>query len=241
MPPVPIRAVIFDLDDTLIDHTTAIRGAVTELYAQRPELTTKFIDEAAFQKAWVEVQDKHYPSYLRGSLTHAEQKILRMRELWQPLANLTEEKCFQIYDHFQSLYAQKWQLFPDTLPCIENLVPFKLGLITNGYENQRRKLEIEELHKKFEIVVISSEVGMAKPDPRIFKMACAALSVAPQEAIYVGDLYDLDVQGSHNAGLVPVWLRRKAEHIESPGLLTIRSLNELSGLIRDYNRRNTKA
>ncbi len=235
-----IRAVIFDLDDTLIDHTTAIRGAVTELYAQRPELSTKFADEASFQKAWVSVQDKHYPSYLRGSLTHAEQKILRIRELWQPLANLTEEKCFQIYDHFQMLYAQKWQLFPDTLPCIANLFPFKLGLITNGWENQRRKLELEELHKKFEIVVISSEVGMAKPDPRIFMMACAALGVSPSEAIYVGDLYDLDVQGAQNAGLQPVWLRRRAEHIESPGVLTIRSLNELAALVKELNRKLSK-
>lgn len=237
----PIRAVIFDLDDTLIDHTTAIRGAVTELYAQRPELATKFPDEPTFQKAWVAVQDKYYPSYLRGSLSHAEQKILRIRELWQPLANLSEEGCFQIYDHFQMLYAQKWQLFPDTLPCIANLFPMKLGLITNGWENQRRKLELEELHKKFEIVVISSEVGMAKPDPRIFKMACAALSVLPSEAIYVGDLYDLDVQGAQGAGLLPVWLRRKAEHIESPGVLTIRSLNELAALIREQNRKNTKS
>ncbi len=236
-----IKGVIFDLDDTLIDHTTAIRGAVTELYAQRPELTTKFPDEPSFQKAWVLVQDKYYPQYLRGSLTHAEQKILRMRELWQPLANLTEEKCFQIYDHFQMLYAQKWQLFPDTLPCIANLFPLKLGLITNGYENQRRKLEVEELHKKFGIVVISSEVGMAKPDPRIFKMACAALGVLPSEAIYVGDLYDLDVQGSRSAGLQPVWLRRKADHIEAPGELTIRSLNELAALVKELNRKNTKA
>lgn len=241
MPAVPIRAVIFDLDDTLIDHTTAIRGAVADLYANRPELLTKFPDEASFQRAWVAVQDKHYPSYLRGSLTHAEQKILRIRELWQPLANLSEEQCFQIYDHFQALYAQKWQLFPDTLPCLENLVPLKLGLITNGYENQRRKLELEELHKKFQIVVISSEVGMAKPDPRIFKMACAALSVQPQEALYVGDLYDLDVQGAQNAGLIPIWLRRRADHIESPGTLTIRSLNELAALIRTLNRKNTKA
>jgi len=237
----PIRAVIFDLDDTLIDHTTAIRAAVTELYGQRPELTSKFPDEPSFQKAWVSVQDKYYPSYLRGSLSHAEQKILRIRELWQPLANLSEEGCFQIYDHFQMLYAQKWQLFPDTLPCLANLFPMKLGLITNGWENQRRKLELEELHKKFEIVVISSEVGMAKPDPRIFKMACAALSVSPAEAVYVGDLYDLDVQGAQGAGLLPIWLRRKAEHLESPGVLTIRSLNELAALIKEQNRKNTKS
>lgn len=233
-----IRAVIFDLDDTLLDHTTAIRAAVTELYSQRPELSSKFTDEAQFQKAWVDVQEKHYPTYLRGSISHAEQKILRIRELWQPLANLTEEACFQIYDHFQMLYAKNWKIFPDAFPCIEALFPLKLGLISNGWgRQQREKLEIDGLHKKFEIIVISSEVGMAKPDPQIFRMACAALGVSPAEAIYVGDLYDLDVQGPLQAGLLPVWLRRKAGHLESPGLLTIRSLNELSALVRDHNRR----
>ena len=233
-----IRAVIFDLDDTLLDHTTAIRAAVTELYSQRPELTSKFTDEAQFQVAWVEVQDKHYPSYLRGSISHAEQKILRIRELWQPLANLTEEACFQIYDHFQMLYGKNWKLFPDVFPCLEAIIPLKVGLITNGWgKQQREKLRLEGLHKKFEILVISSEVGMAKPDPRIFQMACAALKVQPSEAIYVGDLYDLDVQGPLLAGLIPVWLRRKAGHLESPGILTIRSLNELAAVVKEYNRK----
>lgn len=233
-----IRAVIFDLDDTLLDHATAIRAAVTELYSQRPELITKFADEPQFQKAWVEVQDKHYPSYLRGAISHAEQKILRIRELWQPLANLSETQCFQIYDHFQMLYAKNWKIFPDVFPCLEAIVPAKIGLISNGWgKQQREKLALEELHKKFEIVVISSEVGMAKPDPRIFKMACAALGVQPAETIYVGDLYDLDVQGPQRAGLVPVWLRRRADHIERPGLLSIRSLNELAALVRELNRK----
>jgi putative hydrolase of the HAD superfamily len=233
-----IRAAIFDLDDTLLDHTTAIRTAVSELYAQRPELTSKFPDEPSFQKAWVEVQDKHYPSYLRGAISHAEQKILRIRELWQPIANLTETACFQVYDHFQMLYAKNWKIFPDVFPCFEALFPMKLGLISNGWgRQQREKLELEGLHKKFEIVVISSEVGMAKPDPRIFQMACAALKVPPAETIYVGDLYDLDVQGPQQAGLVPVWLRRRAGHIESPGVLSIRTLNELAALLKDYNRK----
>jgi putative hydrolase of the HAD superfamily len=236
-----IRAVIFDLDDTLLDHTTAIRAAVTELYGQRPELITKFTDEPAFQKAWVDVQDKHYPTYLRGAISHAEQKILRIRELWQPLANLSEEQCFQIYDHFQMLYAKNWKLFPDVFPCFAALVPLKIGLISNGWgKQQREKLELEKLSEKFEVVVISSEVGMAKPEPRIFQMACAALRVKPQEAMYVGDLYDLDVQGPQSAGLVPVWLRRKAGHLESPGVYIIRSLNELAALVREHNRHHHK-
>lgn len=238
MPGSRIRAVIFDLDDTLVDHTTAIRAAVTELYGQRPELASKFADEAAFQKAWVEVQDKHYPGYLRGTLTHAEQKILRVRELWQPLANLSDEGCFQIYDHFQTLYAKNWKLFPDVFPCLEAIQPMKVGLISNGWgKQQREKLGLEGLVKKIEIVVISSEVGMAKPDPRIFQMVCAALKVAPAEAMYVGDLYDLDVEGPRRAGLTPVWLRRRAAHVESPGVYVLRSLNELAALVRDHNRK----
>jgi len=232
-----IKAVLFDLDDTLVDHTSAIRAAVSAIYSHYSILAQKFPDEAAFQRAWIAVQDKHYPSYQRGGLTHAEQKILRLRELWQPLANLGEEDCFAIYDKFQEFYAANWQIYGDVFPCLEALFPLKLGLITNGWDNQRRKLEIEKLHEKFGIIVVSSEVGLSKPDPRIFQMACAALSVKPTEAMYVGDLYDLDVQGSSSAGMVPVWLRRTAEHLESPALLTIRSLNELAALIVDYNRR----
>ena len=230
--------MLFDLDDTLVDHTNAIRGAVADLYKNRPELSSKFLDEATFQAAWVNVQDKYYPVYLRGGLSHAEQKVLRIRELWQPIANLDEANCFLIYDHFQDLYSKRWKVYPDVFPCLEAIFPAKLGLISNGWsEQQRKKLELENLGKKFQVVVISSEVGMAKPDPRIFQMACAALNVSTSEAAYVGDLYDLDVQGAGAAGLLPIWLRRRAAHLERPGVLTIRSLNELAALIRDQNRK----
>lgn len=110
--------------------------------------------------------------------------------------------------------------------CFLRSSPKKLGLITDGYENQRRKLDVEALHSMFEIVIVSSEVGVAKLDARIFRMVCTALAVQPAEAIYLGDSYELDVQGALGAGLLPVWLRRKAEHLESPGTFTIRTLNE---------------
>jgi putative hydrolase of the HAD superfamily len=233
-----IRAAIFDLDDTLLDHTTAIRAAVAGLYADRAELAQKYPTEALFQDAWTEAQDRHYPSYLRGTVSHAEQKILRIRELWDQLANLDTTGCFEIYDLFQAHYAKNWKIFPDALPCLEALAPLRLGLISNGWgRQQREKLKLEGLEKKFGLIAISSEVGMAKPDPRIFRMACAALSVSPSEAIYIGDIYEMDVQGAQRAGLLPVWLRRRAEHLENPGVRTIRSLNELATLVRDHNRK----
>ena len=234
-----IRAVIFDLDDTLIDHTTAIRAAVRELYANHPELTPKYVSEVEFQRAWIDVQEKHYPFYLKGKISHAEQKIRRIREHWDQLAIFTIDQCFQIYDEFQAYYAKHWKIFPDVFPCLEAIRPAKIGLITNGWgKQQRAKLDLENLKDKFGIIVISSEVGMAKPDPRIFRMACAALQVQPQEAMYVGDLYDLDVKGPKAGGLTPVWLRRKAENLENPAHYMIRSLNELAALIREHERTN---
>lgn len=233
-----IRAVFFDLDDTLIDHTTAIRAAVAGLYAQHSELHEKFPNEIQFQRAWLEAQNRHYPLYLHGKISHAEQKILRLRELWEGVRDLADTKCFALYDEFQAVYAKSWRVFPDVYPCIEALRPAKLGIISNGWGRvQREKLALEKLDEQFGIIVISSEVGMAKPDPRIFHMACAALQVPPAEAIYVGDLYDLDVQGPLAAGLTPVWLRRRAGHIESPSVRAIRSLNELSSVVHELNRR----
>ena len=143
-----VRAVIFDLDDTLLDHSSALRLAVSDLYSVRPELITKFPSEEKFYRAWQEAQDKHYSAYLRGSLSHAEQKIFRIREVWQPIANLSEAECFQVYDHFQTLYESHWRIFPDVFPCLEALVPLKVGLISNGWApQQKRKLLKENLYQ----------------------------------------------------------------------------------------------
>jgi putative hydrolase of the HAD superfamily len=79
--------------------------------------------------------------------------------------------------------------------------------------------------------VISEECGRAKPAPEIFRRACAMLDVPSNEAIYVGDRYDIDAEAARQARLRGVWLDRRGKATGEHQAPIIRTLNELSILL----------
>jgi putative hydrolase of the HAD superfamily len=104
--------------------------------------------------------------------------------------------------------------YADVLPVLGRLQGMlRLGVITNGNAD----LEVIGLGHHFQHTLSSAQFGKAKPDPSIFLSACAALGVAPQDAIYVGDDLRLDVQGAQQAGLRAVWMNRSGStaHVEA--------------------------
>ena len=85
---------------------------------------------------------------------------------------------------------------------------YALGIITNGpVANQEGKIHALGLSKWMKAVVVSQAVGLEKPDPAIFHLACRRLEVAPEEAWHVGDHPQNDVIGARRAGLGEVWVR----------------------------------
>ena len=110
-----------------------------------------------------------------------------------------------------------------------------LALITNGAsDDQREKLRALGIEQCFGGIVISGEVGVAKPDPAAFAIALDALAVGPQGVWHVGDNLATDVAGARAAGLTAVWLNRtgrlRSEQEPAPDI-EIRSLSELTPLL----------
>jgi HAD superfamily hydrolase (TIGR01509 family) len=83
---------------------------------------------------------------------------------------------------------------------------FRLGVVSNSDGRAASALAACGLLEHFEVVVDSGEVGVEKPDPRIFALALDRMGLAPDDAIYVGDLYEVDVLGARAAGLDVVLL-----------------------------------
>lgn len=82
----------------------------------------------------------------------------------------------------------------------------RLGVVSNSEGRVHEALDAAGLREFFDAVVDSGLVGIEKPDPRIFHIALEELGVRPEEAIYVGDLYDVDVLGARAAGIDAVLL-----------------------------------
>ncbi|MGW2183411.1 HAD-IA family hydrolase [Streptomyces sp. NPDC001732] len=106
----------------------------------------------------------------------------------------------------------RYRAYPDAVPCLRSLreAGHQLALVSNFDRWLRDVLDGTGLTGLFDTVVISSEVGLEKPRPEIFALACERLARPPQECVFVGDSVVIDVEGAQGAGLHPVLLDRYA-------------------------------
>jgi beta-phosphoglucomutase-like phosphatase (HAD superfamily) len=86
-----------------------------------------------------------------------------------------------------------------------------MAIVTNNsVAEQIEKLSALDIARYFDTIVISEDVGVIKPDPKIFAFALERLGAKAHEAVMVGDSLANDIAGAINAGIAPVWLNRKA-------------------------------
>lgn len=135
-------------------------------------------------------------TYLEALFTGAGVPRDRMDEVARTLQRLHEE----------------WHLWCRTMPgtaeALDRLrrAGLRLGVVSNSDGRVEEALTAAGIRDRFELVLDSALVGVEKPDPAIFRAALAALGVAPEEALHVGDLYDVDVVGARAAGIEAVLL-----------------------------------
>jgi HAD superfamily hydrolase (TIGR01509 family) len=100
-----------------------------------------------------------------------------------------------------------WRVMhPDTPDVLRQLGErgFTLGVVSNADGRVPAALAARGLAPHFRVIIDSHLVGVEKPDPRIFRMALEQCGASPAEAIYVGDIYEIDVQGSRAVGMTPI-------------------------------------
>ncbi|OLT44750.1 haloacid dehalogenase [Serinicoccus sp. CNJ-927] len=215
------RAVIFDLDDTLVDQRTAAHEAVVswaaELGVVGPEVARR----------WDAVAERHYRRYQRREITFQEQRRERVREFLG--RELSDDGADIVFAGYLSRYEAGWRVFPDVPPVLDRLAGhgIRLAILTNGESQQQlRKLDRVGLTERFEAVVCSSELPAGKPDPPAFLTTVHRLGVAPEETLMVGDSLAADVEGALAAGLDAVLVDRRDQHADA-GVRRVTSLDEL--------------
>ncbi|GAF06117.1 2-haloalkanoic acid dehalogenase [Paenibacillus pini JCM 16418] len=112
---------------------------------------------------------------------------------------------------------------------------YKTGLITNGKTNiQYGKIDQIGMRNDFDIIIVSEEAGVKKPDPSIFEMACTALDVRSEECIYIGDHPMNDIEGAFRAGMETIWMQANQpwqDGLTAKPLHTIDQLSKLKELL----------
>ncbi|MCK7627321.1 HAD family hydrolase [Streptomyces sp. RS10V-4] len=230
---MPLRAVLWDLDDTLFDYTGSDRAGVLRHLRTEGLLAAYGGEEVALAR-WRTAMETQFARFLAGELGFLEHRRARARTfLGVPLGDAEADAWFGRY---VAHYEAAWELFPDAVPALEALAPLvrQAVLSNSSTANQERKLTALGIREHFEAVLCADGLGHAKPAPEAFRAACAALALAPAEVVYVGDRLDVDALGARDAGLAAVWLDRAGTGGERlpPGVRRIRELTELPDLVR---------
>lgn len=228
---MPIRAVLWDIDDTIFDYTGADLAGMADHLAAEGLLDGFGAAEQALAR-WRELTDHHWARFAAGETDFEGQRRDRVRHfLGEALSDVEATAWFARYlVHFEAA----WTIFPDVLPALDALPPgCRNGLLSNSSEAvQERKLRVLGIRDRFEVLVCAADLGISKPDPGAFLAACDALGLPPAEVAYVGDHAEIDARGADAAGLLGVWLDRAGAVPSPSGLRRIAGLAELPALLR---------
>jgi putative hydrolase of the HAD superfamily len=125
-----------------------------------------------------------------------------------------------------------YRLFDDVLPTLDRLerAGFRLGVVSNFEEWLERLLESLKVTRYFDVRIISGVEGVEKPDPKIFRLALDRMAVEPEEAVYVGDSVQFDVEPATSMGMTGVLLDRRNRFPDHPGA-RITSLDQLPAIL----------
>ncbi len=239
-----IKAVLFDLFDTLLLigeehtcyfeslaklHSTLLKNGFTFSYADFEVAYLKVVEQINAETS-ASLKEPHFNEYVLRTLSElgfaASKKDTAIDEAVQ-------EFCQEFNRHI-GVDSQAIEV----IKCLQT--KYKIGLISNLIfsESAGGLLKTYQMKNLFDFIVVSGDVNLRKPHPRLFNIALNRLGVKASEAVFVGDTLETDIKGAINVGMIPVHIkRRKIQSFEVADMekyLTINKLEELL-LLMDFN------
>lgn len=225
-----IKAAIFDLGVTLIrtERSKPFQERLLELGVYR--------EENEIQKAF-DFSDKYfmknYPGELGQDPKDFYEKYLDLMLAFLQIFTISKKELFENVFK-KSPPRSKWVAYEETIPFLKEMKErgVRLGLLTNWGLDARATLDDVGITEYFESIVVSSEIGAEKPDPKGFLESLRQLDINPDEAIYVGDNFYDDVVGANGVGMKAALINRSPFDTEydAGNYIVIHSLQELYAL-----------
>ena len=231
-----VRAVIFDLDETLIEEETS--NDASALAAAGIAVARHGIDRVALLAALRKRSRELFLTgpmidYCRdigistrealwGSFTGDDSSLVQLRQ-WMPTYRLRswtgaleelgiddQTLAAELAEFFAIDRSRRHVVFAESEQVLRELKKkFRLALITNGAPDiQGTKIDGSNLASFFETIIISGDHGFGKPDRRIFQLALERLGVEAHEAVMIGDSLNRDIAGARDAGIRTIWINR---------------------------------
>jgi 2-haloacid dehalogenase len=217
---------LFDADNTLFDYDRAEREALSETFAEAlPDVPLP-----TALSAYHEINAGFWRRFEQGRVSMEALKTGRFRSLLDSLRR--DGNADRISTRYLERLSMRAYFLPHAREVVEELARSSaLGLVTNGIGMvQRGRLRRSGIAEHFRAVIISEELGAAKPDPRFFNAAVTAMCIPAAELLCVGDNPGSDIEGARGAGIDACWFSPDGGGWPGPGeppSLLIRDLREL--------------
>lgn len=207
-----IKAIIFDLDNTLIDRQRVFKEMLDRKFHQL------FEDETLIQEMIKDI--------IEWDNNGTVERIVVFKK-WAEKYNVTKISAEQLDKEWSDESGSVAFLYDDVRETLTELKKkYKIAVLSNGNKtSQRRKLSTIDIYDLLDYSLISGEFTYRKPDKEIFEYTAKQLGLETNECVYVGDNYKIDVLGSKNAGMLPVFISRNNEVHED--VLTIKAIKDL--------------
>jgi putative hydrolase of the HAD superfamily len=263
-----IKAIFFDLDDTLLwdnqsiqesfDNTCkaaqenydldpkqleeAVRSAARELYATYESYEfTKMIGINPFEGLWGDFLEGEHEGFRQLEKVAPTYR----KEAWtQGLKALgVDDSSFgaELAETFRSERRNKPLVYDETYKVLDELKgSYQLLLLTNGSPDlQKTKLDgVPDLVPYFDHIVISGDFGRGKPDPSLFNHALGLLQLKPEEVVMVGDKLTTDILGASRVGMHSVWINRENHQRDDSIAVPHYEINNLEEIYEIINKLN---
>ncbi len=190
-----IKAVLFDLDGTLLDRDTSVKKFVEDQHTRLSSVLSH-IPKKIFAEKFIALEQNGYVWKDKVYQKLADELAVRR----MPPGELLEDYLTHFKHHCTP--------FPNLVTMLDELKKkgLRLGLVTNGYGVfQNDTIKALEIKEYFDTILISEMEGLSKPDPLLFERAAERLNVKTEECMFVGDHPKNDVEAAKNTGMLAVW------------------------------------
>jgi putative hydrolase of the HAD superfamily len=227
VPPIPdpLECVLFDAVDTLLAPAPSFQGRFVAVAAEHGVPLEEAAVDAAIAAA---AREAAWPEDWTDPATQRAFWLGFYREVLGSLGHSQEELAEALFQAFSD--PAGYRLFDDVRPALDELAGrgMTLGLVSNFEPWLDEVLALQGIADRFAAVAISGTLGVAKPDPRIFKAALDEAGADPAATVHVGDQPVNDVAGALAAGITPVLIDRFGRH---PGAGGAHRVEDLAGLL----------
>ena len=228
------RVFLFDIDDTLFDRRRA-QEIILDGIASGMGRVFAGLDRRVLLEAFSE-SDRISSRMLDENPSLADARAQRWR-VFLRLVGRDEKLSVEVNARYMHLYPRTVVPVRGERRVVRGLSKkYRLGVVSNGFRDiQYRKLKSLGIFEYFACVVLSDEIGIRKPDKRIFFKALDQLGASPGECLYIGDSYEYDILGAAGAGIKGCWLNPGGNGIPAGSprpYLMIRKLTDLLSVLR---------